>query len=572
VRYHKQREMIDSQREKLHTTTLVRRLKSGVNELDESKNKKPRFCQRKLKSENLFFGNKEKTLLQAFRGLKKKIKELTRFQAPEEKLVTHFAMEVFNKRLLSSSYTFFDSWVRFREGLLEENTVSLEEVRKSQLDYEDERDNDLEIEEVTSTVSNIIGSWFQKYSANAKSEIEAVQAALDNLGLKQKGDVPKEDALFEKLLSILENDLRQGKEWKPKERLIVFTEYKTTLDYLNRRLQEVFPHSDSIQVLYGGMKSKDREQIILPFNDPKSSVKILIGTDAASEGLNLQETSYRLLHYDIPWNPSRLEQRNGRLDRHGQSRDVIIYHFTSQEEADLLFLGRVIEKVNQIREDLGLVGKVFDDAFEKAFQEENDFKDAQASIESIELEISDYKKVNGLDILNHYSEANDYDFVLKWFEKKADLHASSIQETFVEFLKLHSMGSHETLVPFENVYRIQKHLLNQDLRRALEKFLGDENKSLPAIAFTPNVFIKIEEGREVFRPRKDTEILHLSHPLLKKVTGFFSKFRFSDSSGLFHRRWTVSLSPAPKSNPSAKATIFLSVEEMQRIQRPQYMS
>src|SRR5690606_35860223 len=97
-------------------------------------------------------------------------------------------------------------------------------------------------------------------------------------------------------------------------------------------------------------------------------VRILVATDAASEGQNLQETARLLLHFDVPWNPSRLDQRNGRLDRHGQARDVQIYHFTSENDADLKFLSRVLVKVDQIRTDLGAVSALFDAAFERRFQ------------------------------------------------------------------------------------------------------------------------------------------------------------------------------------------------------------
>ena len=62
---------------------------------------------------------------------------------------------------------------------------------------------------------------------------------------------------------------------------------------------------------------------------PTQKPRILLGTDAASEGLNLQDTARYVLHYDVPWNPSRLEQRNGRLDRHGQARDVTVWHFAT---------------------------------------------------------------------------------------------------------------------------------------------------------------------------------------------------------------------------------------------------
>ena len=91
-------------------------------------------------------------------------------------------------------------------------------------------------------------------------------------------------------------------------------------------------------------------------------MRVLVATDAASEGLNLHRTARYLLHYDCPWNPSRLEQRNGRLDRYGQARDVTVYHFMSDIDQDVRFLAHVIRKADEIREDLGSANEVFDRA------------------------------------------------------------------------------------------------------------------------------------------------------------------------------------------------------------------
>jgi hypothetical protein len=144
--------------------------------------------------------------------------------------------------------------------------------------------------------------------------------------------------------------------------------------------------------MYGGMDLQDREDVKNAFQSgPKESqVRILLATDAAAEGLNLQNHCYRLLHYEIPWNPNRLEQRNGRIDRHGQKgflsddgeRFVFVYHFVgegykqrqkaaftaraSDLEADLEFLVRVAQKIETIREDLGSYGTVLADDVEHA--------------------------------------------------------------------------------------------------------------------------------------------------------------------------------------------------------------
>ena len=137
--------------------------------------------------------------------------------------------------------------------------------------------------------------------------------------------------------------------------------------------------------MYGGMDSKSREAIKAAFQSSpdQSPVRILLATDAASEGLDLQNFCSRLVHYEIPWNPNRMEQRNGRIDRHGQKSDQVrVFHFVSKGykerqgrafdvpasdlEADLEFLMRVAQKVETIREDLGSVGQVLADDVEMA--------------------------------------------------------------------------------------------------------------------------------------------------------------------------------------------------------------
>src|SRR5690606_30950367 len=135
-------------------------------------------------------------------------------------------------------------------------------------------------------------------------------------------------------------------------------------------------------MLYGGMPPDEREKVKAAFqaHPDQSDVRILLATDAASEGLNLQNHCSHLIHYEIPWNPTRMEQRNGRVDRHGQkAAEVRIFHFVGKGfsaatpgtapghlEADLEFLARAALKVETIREDLGKVGPVIAGQVEEA--------------------------------------------------------------------------------------------------------------------------------------------------------------------------------------------------------------
>ena len=89
---------------------------------------------------------------------------------------------------------------------------------------------------------------------------------------------------------------------------------------------------DRLMTFYGGMDKDDREHVKAAFQaDPSQSpVRILLATDAASEGIDLQKHCHRLVHIEIPWNPNRLEQRNGRIDRHGQHFNPLIFHFVAR--------------------------------------------------------------------------------------------------------------------------------------------------------------------------------------------------------------------------------------------------
>jgi superfamily II DNA or RNA helicase len=156
------------------------------------------------------------------------------------------------------------------------------------------------------------------------------------------------------------------------ERVIVFTEYRDTQTWLHERLLAAGYPKDRMAQLFGGQDPDDREKIKSLFTEDPDlhPVRLLLATDAASEGINLQRHCHRVLHWEIPWNPNRLEQRNGRVDRHNQrSATVEVRHFVPKGwkettfdegslENELAFLRMVVAKVDSIRADLGSAGDV----------------------------------------------------------------------------------------------------------------------------------------------------------------------------------------------------------------------
>jgi SNF2 family DNA or RNA helicase len=173
----------------------------------------------------------------------------------------------------------------------------------------------------------------------------------------------------------LVTELKRIRNADPDDRVIIFTEFKDTQTYLANILAARGLGGERLELLYGGMDTAKRERIKTQFQAAphKAPVRILLATDSAGEGIDLQNYCHRVINYDIPFNPNRLEQRIGRVDRHGQRRPVDVAHFVGahweqagrdSREGDLEFLSRVATKVATERRDLGTVNPVLASAVE----------------------------------------------------------------------------------------------------------------------------------------------------------------------------------------------------------------
>ena len=195
------------------------------------------------------------------------------------------------------------------------------------------------------------------------------------------------DAKAKELITYLEGVCRPDGEHWTNERVVVFTEYRDTQIWLKELLAQEGLSGERVKLLYGGMDTRQREQLRLAFQAPpdQNQVRILLATDAASEGIDLHEHCHRLVNYDIPFNPNKLEQRIGRIDRYGQPETPQVRHFigkgwetsTNSYEADLEFLARVAVKVARMEEDLGTVNAVLADAVQKRMLGEIDDYDVE---------------------------------------------------------------------------------------------------------------------------------------------------------------------------------------------------
>jgi ERCC4-related helicase len=540
---------------------VIRRLKRELNERITP----PPFCKR-MPPQALLLDIKpvELKLITAFEVFRNKLRKMVLGAARGRRTAAYFAIEILGKRLLSGPMTFLESWQRIKLGLSDDVTADDQSVIIASNSLKEELDDDLESKEREIAAAAVIGSWMRGFAAELSSEIHEIDLAAKNMGIDLDryilSQTPKADARWDALQSLLKDLIVKENVWSDDERIIIFTEYKTTLDYLLQHLRKTYPKDEQrILTLYGGMDDAERERIKSEFNDPESPVRILIATDAASEGLNLQLTARYMLHFDIPWNPSRLEQRNGRLDRHSQPRDVFIHHFASEQVADLKFMAYILRKVDQIREDLGAVSDLFDEATQRLLIDGEDLSLIQSILES---RLDSAKKSvsfsadsnSGLDTLAVTQR-------FKALSEELDISPEagiSVLETAIA-----AGNGRPQLSPIDHEHSSKilnpalpgwKDTIDDTLRISNHQRL---NGVLPKITFNPNVFLKSVGSRFVFQPRLDIRLLHLGHPMIQRALGVLNRKRYPGTESV--SRWTVRYGDVPQ---DADALLILHLEEM----------
>lgn len=558
VRFSQTSELGQAERRRMDDV-VVRRLKDDINAMTDP----PRFCKRTAQAEPLKLSPAELALHAAFAAFRAKVRELISAAPKGEQRAGTFAVEVLGKRLLSSSVAFADSWHRCRHGMRELEEAAAAEVSAAERAVREDTDDDEEAESRTAHASTTVGAWLKPMADAVADEAAAIDAALADLGLVPEGENaaiprPATDARFDAVLGVIGTYMTDdGNRWLPEERLVIFTEYKTTLDYLAERLRELHPRDGAILSLFGGVDIKERESIKAGFNDPSSPVRVLVATDTGSEGQNLQETARYLLHYDVPWNPSRMEQRNGRLDRHGQARDVTVFHFTSDDDADIRFLSYVLSKVHTIRNDLGSTGDVFDRAFQRRLIEGADVDTVQQQLErGIESAAGRAEVKTAASKETGEKQAAQ----LEALRSELDLDPTTLQQALDVAMGLNA-GRPRLMGPDDSGHvHFCQPVPTAWLDVSEAHTHRREDSAALNLTFDPTHFIKNIGGRPVFRPEKDTALLHLAHPMFRRALAELARARFPGTAGAhLQSRWTVRKGGVP---PQADALILLTVEEM----------
>ena len=273
-----------------------------------------------------------------------------------------FALTALQRRLASSPEAIFQSLKRRKERLerrLREERLGIrgQQILAETLADVPEDDDDLNAEEQESLEETLVD---QATAASTISELEQEIVILQTLEHQAKAVVASgQDRKWDELSRILQNNPDMRDADGRLRKLIIFSEHRDTLNYLHQKIGGVLGNTgdtDAIVTIHGGTHRDERRRIQAIFrSDPE--VRVLVATDAAGEGVNLQNANL-MVNYDLPWNPNRLEQRFGRIHRIGQQEVCHLWNLVANEtrEGDVYF--RLLEKL-RVESD-ALNGRVFD--------------------------------------------------------------------------------------------------------------------------------------------------------------------------------------------------------------------
>ncbi|MDD5701026.1 MAG: helicase-related protein [Dehalococcoidales bacterium] len=275
--------------------------------------------------------------------------------------VVGFALTVLQRRLASSPEAIYQSLKRRRERL--EQRVKDEKLKGTKVDIdltaglrtaEDEDIDDLPDEETEQLEEQVVD---QASSARTIAELESEVKRLKDLeSLAKEVRQSETDCKWLELQDLLQNRTEMFDEQRHRHKLIIFTEHRDTLRYLANKVRNLLGNPAAVIEIHGGLGRVERRRAQNTFvNDPVA--EILIATDAAGEGINLQR-AHLMVNYDLPWNPNRIEQRFGRIHRLGQREVCHLWNMVAYETREGAVFHKLFDKLEVQRQ--ALKGKVFD--------------------------------------------------------------------------------------------------------------------------------------------------------------------------------------------------------------------
>jgi len=318
--------------------------------------------------------------------------------------------------------------------------------------------------------------------------------ALDQLYHALAQIEPQDFTRYMRLLELLKDDQYGWNSNAPDDRLVIFTERIETMKWLKKHLQsDLDLPANAIQELHGGMSDIEQQEIVEQFGRDESPIRVLVASDVASEGLNLHYLCHRMIHFDIPWSLMIFQQRNGRIDRYGQTKEpdiryMVIRTKNERIRGDIRILEVLIRKEEQANKNIGdpaLLMKVYDTQKEEEITAQAmDMGDADAFDESLtvdeDFDIFSFFAENGTEETESHDEndlgttddvtiMSDYDYLYSTL-------------TYLSRQQKVSVGTMSSVQGLEIG-------MTDDMRRRWKNVLPDE-------ALPPDGFLRVSPDRD----------------------------------------------------------------------------
>jgi superfamily II DNA or RNA helicase len=442
-----------------------------------------------------------------------------------------FALTALQRRLASSPEAIYQSLKRRRKRLADRVREEKLGIRGRQFLAETvpsvpEDDDDLNADEQETLEESLVDD---ASAAKSVAELESEILILTDLENRAKEVVLSgQDRKWDELSKLLQNNPEMHDADGRQRKIIIFSEHRDTLNYLHAKIAGVLGSQDAVVVIHGGTKRDDRLKVQSLFRSEKD-VRVLIATDAAGEGVNLQCANL-MVNYDLPWNPNRMEQRFGRIHRIGQTEVCHLWSLVAKETREGAVYHRLLEKL--ATECEALKGKVFNvlgDVFEEKSLKEliieairyGDQPEIRARLSKRIDSAFDHEHLKDLlhrNALNEQTMSADQLFAIKEEMERAE--ARKLQPYFVRSFFMKAFDSLGGAIYGRESERYEVTRVPMEIRERDRRITGrNRREQEPVLKRYDRVcfdraFIKPTDKPGLAR----AELIHPGHPLMLSVT------------------------------------------------------
>ncbi|MGC8979238.1 helicase-related protein [Caldisericum sp.] len=527
-------ELIDESLKNRDNPLFIRRIKEDLKDFEG----KPLFTHRYPRTIKFRLSEKEKKLYNELSRYV--ISQYNKALQMDKKRNVAFALLILQRRMASSTYALLKSLERRKERLEEllKGTKPIKET-PTYIDVEDVEDYD-EVDDYDEEARRKQEEKWETLSvAENREELQKEIATLSDLIASAKEILDEEHEIkIIELKKAIEEGFKKIREMEGNEKILIFTESKDTMEYLVKKISS---WGYSVTWIHGGMSLEERITAERVFKNEK---QIMVATEAAGEGINLQ-FCHLMINYDIPWNPNRLEQRMGRIHRYGQQKNVYVFNLVAEDTREGQVLSKMFEKLEEIRDAIGsdrvfdVIGDVFygKNLYQLILDAVANSRIPEEITKELDIKIDEKYIKNIRDALGESLATKHIDYTrIKEMAEKAKEY-KLIPEYVEEFFK-------KAFEKAGGKFRIRK-----DGFIAIDAVPSEIRKIGDAVDFKNRYGIILKEyqkatfDKEIAFKNTDAEFISFGHPLFEAIIewvniNYFTKLQkgavFEDPSGRYN--------------------------------------